>query len=68
MREVYPLVPLAAEHAVGIAVISYDGQFLFGLIGDRDEVPDLAELRIGLEESLEQLQELAQAPKEEMLS
>jgi WS/DGAT/MGAT family acyltransferase len=68
MREVYPLVPLAAEHAVGIAVISYDGQLFFGLIADRDEVPDLAELRIGLEESLEQLQELAQAPKEEMLS
>jgi hypothetical protein len=24
MREVYPLVPLAAEHAIGVAAASYD--------------------------------------------
>jgi WS/DGAT/MGAT family acyltransferase len=61
MREVYPLVPLAAEHAVGIAVVSYCGRLYFGLIADRDEVPELAELRIGLEESLAELLELGQA-------
>jgi diacylglycerol O-acyltransferase / wax synthase len=68
MREVHPLVPLAAEHAVGIAVISYDGRLFFGLIADRDEVPDLEELLIGLEESLEQLRKLAHGPKEEVLT
>ena len=66
MREVYPLVPLAAEHAVGVAVVSYDGWLFFGLIADRDQVPDLKELRIGLEESLAALRDLAGvAPKEE---
>ena len=65
MREVYPLVPLAAEHATGIAVISYDGRLYFGLIADRDQVPDLAELRIGLDESLAALLELAQATTKE---
>ena len=25
LREIQPLVPLAAEHAVGVAVLSYDG-------------------------------------------
>ena len=64
MREVYPLVPLAAEHAVGIAVVSYDGRLFFGLIADRDSVPELAELRIGLEQSLAELRELARTPAE----
>jgi len=25
LREIHPLVPLAAEHAVGVAALSYDG-------------------------------------------
>jgi diacylglycerol O-acyltransferase / wax synthase len=41
MREVYPLVPLAAEHAIGVAAVSYDGNMFFGVIADRDAVPDL---------------------------
>ncbi len=41
MREVYPLVPLAAEHAVGVAAASYDGNVFFGVVADRDTVPDL---------------------------
>ena len=59
MREVYPLVPLAAEHVVGIAVVSYDGRLFFGLIADRDQLPELPELRIGLEQSLAELMRLA---------
>jgi len=34
-------VPLAADHALGIAVVSYDGQLTFGLCADRAVVPDL---------------------------
>ena len=39
MREVLPLVPLAAEHAVGVAILCYDGHVVFGVIADRDTVP-----------------------------
>jgi len=41
LREVRPLVPLAAEHAVGVAILSYDGNAFFGVVADRDTVPDL---------------------------
>jgi WS/DGAT/MGAT family acyltransferase len=41
MLEVRPLVPLAAEHAVGVAIVSYDGNAFFGIVADRDAVADL---------------------------
>jgi diacylglycerol O-acyltransferase len=58
-------VPLAAEHCVGIAVLSYDGGVSFGLIADRDTVPDLHVLRDGIEDALDELLLLARAPLEE---
>ena len=62
LREIHPLVPIAAEHALGIAVISYDGQLVFGVNADRDTVPDVAVLVEGIRESLTELQQLASAP------
>ena len=59
LHEIYPLVPIAAEHAVGIAVISYGGQLTFGVNADRDTVPDVDALVKGMEESFAELQELA---------
>jgi WS/DGAT/MGAT family acyltransferase len=59
LREIYPLVPLAAEHAVGIAVVSYDGRLFFGLVGDHDVVPEMPVMREVIEESLEELRALA---------
>jgi len=41
LREIHPLVPLAAEHAVGVAILSYDGIAFFGVVADPDAVPDL---------------------------
>jgi diacylglycerol O-acyltransferase / wax synthase len=55
LEEVLPLVPLAADHAVGIAVLSYDGQLVFGLAGDERAAPDLDVLAEGIEASLEEL-------------
>ena len=59
MREVLPLVPLAADHAVGIAVVSYDGDLYFGLIGDRDSTDDLDVLSYGIAHAIAELRELA---------
>jgi WS/DGAT/MGAT family acyltransferase len=61
LREVWPLVPLAAEHALGLAVLSYDGTLYFCINADRDSVPDLEVLRTGIEESIEELAELARS-------
>ena len=49
LREIHPLVPLAAEHAVGVAAASYDGSVFFGVVADRDTVPDLDVLLSALE-------------------
>ena len=58
MREVWPLVPLAADHSLGVAIMSYDGRLFFGLVADRD-VTDLDVLADGLRHGLEELTALA---------
>jgi WS/DGAT/MGAT family acyltransferase len=55
MRRVLGLVPLAAEHAVGIAILSYDGTVTFNVIADRDAVPDVDVIVRGIETTLEEL-------------
>jgi WS/DGAT/MGAT family acyltransferase len=61
MREVFPLVPIAADHAVGIAVVSYAGEVVFGINVDRDTVPDVEALVLGIEDTLDELLALARA-------
>jgi WS/DGAT/MGAT family acyltransferase len=59
MEEVLPLVPLAAQHSVGVAVVSYDGRVFFGLNGDLRTTPDLDVLARGIESALDELRALA---------
>jgi WS/DGAT/MGAT family acyltransferase len=59
MTEVFPLVPLAADHSVGIAVVSYDGDLFFGLTADRDSSGDLDVLSDGIAHGIEELRQLA---------
>ena len=55
LREIQPLVPLAAEHAVGVAILSYDGDAFFGVVADRDTVPDLDVMLDGIREGVRDL-------------
>jgi diacylglycerol O-acyltransferase len=57
MQEVWPLVPLAASHAIGLAVLSYDGTLFFCVNADRASVPDLAVLGEGMNRALSELRE-----------
>jgi hypothetical protein len=59
MREIYPFVPLAAEHAVGIAIFSYNGSVTFGISADSEATPDIDVLAYGIESGLEELRALA---------
>jgi diacylglycerol O-acyltransferase len=61
LREIHPLVPLAAEHAVGVAAVSYDGGVFFGVVADRDVVPDLDVMLTALGASVEELLTVARA-------
>ena len=44
LQEMFPMVPLAANQALGIAIMSYDGQLNFGLNADYDALPDVERL------------------------
>lgn len=59
VTEIWPLVPLAAEHAIGLAVLSYNGTVHFCLNADHDSVPDLDLLRDAIGEEIETLLALA---------
>ena len=61
MVRVVPLVPIFTGHAVGVAVVSYDGGVSFGLNADRDSVPDLEIMRDGIQLALAELQHAATA-------
>ena len=55
MTESYPVSPLLAGHALSIGVTSYDGGVYFGLVSDRDAIPDLEVLGQCVTEALEEL-------------
>jgi diacylglycerol O-acyltransferase len=57
MIETYPALPLSPGHAVALGVTSYDGGVYFGLVADRDAVPDADVLGQCLREALEELVE-----------
>ncbi|HEX5525601.1 MAG TPA: wax ester/triacylglycerol synthase family O-acyltransferase [Solirubrobacterales bacterium] len=61
MVRVVPLVPIFSGHALGVAVVSYDGTVSFGLNADRDSVPDLEVMSEGIEMALAELQHAATA-------
>ena len=55
LREVHPVVPLAAAHSVGIAIFSYNGLITFGVIADSDSTPDIDVLTDGIEHGIDEL-------------
>jgi diacylglycerol O-acyltransferase / wax synthase len=55
LREVHPVVPLAAAHSVGIAIFSYNGLVTFGVIADSESTPDIDVLADGIEEGIDEL-------------
>lgn len=63
LRKVHPVVPLAAAHAVGIAIFSYNGLVTFGLIADSESTPDLDVLARGIEDGIEELLALLPSPE-----
>ena len=55
MVAAYPCVPLTANQALSIGLISYDGGVYLGLYADRDALPDLDLLAACLDESRDEL-------------
>jgi diacylglycerol O-acyltransferase / wax synthase len=55
LEAMFPMVPLAENQALGIAIMSYNGQLNFGLNADYDALPDLEALAEELRASIEEL-------------
>jgi diacylglycerol O-acyltransferase / wax synthase len=61
MQQIVPIAFLPDDHALAIACMSYNGRLDFGLLGDYDAMPDIDRFAQLLEESLEELLEVARA-------
>jgi WS/DGAT/MGAT family acyltransferase len=59
MLEAYPVAFLPENHALAIAIMSYNGQMNFGLIGDFDALPDIDEIGEAISSELAALVSLA---------
>jgi diacylglycerol O-acyltransferase / wax synthase len=59
LTEVYPIGFLAKDHALAIAILSYNGQVGFGLLADPDAVPDAERIAAHLAASVEELKAAA---------
>jgi diacylglycerol O-acyltransferase / wax synthase len=61
LEAIYPMVPLAENTALGIAILSYNGQINFGLVADYDALADVEVLADELRASIDELAEAAGA-------
>jgi diacylglycerol O-acyltransferase / wax synthase len=59
LDDVFPVAFLPENHALAIAIMSYNGKINFGLLGDYDALPDIARIADGIEASLSELVALA---------
>jgi diacylglycerol O-acyltransferase len=55
LEEVYPVVPLADQHAVSIGMTTINDRAFFGIYADRQMLPDANLLAADIDESLEDL-------------
>jgi diacylglycerol O-acyltransferase / wax synthase len=55
LQDLFPVAFLPRNHALAMAVMSYNGRMDFGLLGDYDAVPDLDAVGDALRGALEEL-------------
>ncbi|HXO06753.1 MAG TPA: wax ester/triacylglycerol synthase family O-acyltransferase [Solirubrobacteraceae bacterium] len=59
LEDVYPVAFLPENHALAIAIMSYNGGIDFGLLGDYDALPDIDVVAEGIAASLAELLDVA---------
>ena len=62
LEAILPMVPLANNTALGVAILSYNGQLNFGLSGDYDALADIGVLADELRSSIEEIVAAAATP------
>jgi diacylglycerol O-acyltransferase / wax synthase len=67
LEDLFPLAFLPKNHALAVAIMSYDGGIDYGLLADYDALPDIDVIADGIDAALRELLEAAprerQAPK-----
>ena len=61
LQDIFPVAFLPENHALAIAIMSYNGGIDFGLLADYDAMEDVEMLATGLNESLNDLRAAAEA-------
>jgi diacylglycerol O-acyltransferase / wax synthase len=61
LQDLFPVAFLPEQHALAIAIMSYNGQLELGLLGDYDALGDIDVIAEGIEASLHELQQAARA-------
>jgi WS/DGAT/MGAT family acyltransferase len=59
MERVFPVAFLPENHALAVAIMSYNGEMNFGLLGDFDALPDIESIGESIEQELATLVALA---------
>jgi diacylglycerol O-acyltransferase / wax synthase len=59
MHEIFPMVPLAPNQGLGVAIMSYNGRISFGLVGDYEVMADIDQLAHDFQASLAELADAA---------
>jgi diacylglycerol O-acyltransferase len=60
-EDAFPIAFLPENHALAVAIMSYNGHINFGLLADYDSMEDVDVICEGIEESLAELDEIAKA-------
>jgi len=60
LEDIFPVGFLPPEQALFVAIMSYNGEINFGLLGDYDAMHDLEDVATAIEESLAELVEAAE--------
>jgi len=55
LQDLFPLAFLPRNHALAVAIMSYDGGLDYGLLADYDALPDIDVITAGIDESLREL-------------
>jgi diacylglycerol O-acyltransferase / wax synthase len=59
LEEVFPVAFLPENHALAVAIMSYNGKVGFGLLADYDSMEDVEAVASGINESLAELEDAA---------
>jgi diacylglycerol O-acyltransferase len=61
LQEAFPIAFLPENHALAVAIMSYNGNVGFGLLGDYDSMDDIEAIAARIDASLAELEEAASA-------